>query len=102
MSDEQSAFDGLYKIIICSLVSFLSLQLYKFLQSELKQKLSLRNARMKLRAFSEKAHIGKIRNFSNEATVRDFFLFPTVCLFDFCKNMNPRFYILFLVDKSMT
>ena len=78
------------------------MQLYKFLESELEQKLSLENARMKLRAFSEKAHIGKIRNFCNEATERDFFLFQTVCLFDFCKNMNPRRYILFLVDKSMT
>ena len=28
--------------------------------------------------------------------------FPTICIFDFCKNMNPRLYILFLVDKSMT
>ena len=31
-----------------------------------------------------------------------FFLFPTVCNFDFSKNMDPGFYILFLVDKSMT
>ena len=31
-----------------------------------------------------------------------FFLLPTECNFDFCKNMNPRLYILFLVDKSMT
>ena len=30
-----------------------------------------------------------------------FFLFPTVCVFDFCKNMNSRLYILFLLDKSM-
>ena len=28
-----------------------------------------------------------------------FFLFPTVCIFDFCKKMSPRLYILFLVDK---
>ena len=28
--------------------------------------------------------------------------FATVCIFDFCKNMNPRFYILFLADESMT
>ena len=25
-----------------------------------------------------------------------------VCIFDFCNNMNPHPYILFLVDKSMT
>ena len=31
-----------------------------------------------------------------------FFLFRTVCIFGFCKNMNPRLYILFLFDKSMT
>ena len=29
-------------------------------------------------------------------------LFPTVCIFKFSKNINPRFSILFLVDKSMT
>ena len=28
--------------------------------------------------------------------------FATVSIFDFCKNMNPRFYILFLADESMT
>ena len=28
-----------------------------------------------------------------------FFQFPTVCIFDFFENMNPRLYILFLVDK---
>ena len=26
----------------------------------------------------------------------------TVFIFDFSKNMNPRLYILFLIDKSMT
>ena len=26
------------------------------------------------------------------------FLFPIACSFDFCKNMNPRLYILFLVN----
>ena len=25
-----------------------------------------------------------------------------VCIFDFSKNVNPRLYILFLFDKSMT
>ena len=40
MPDEQRAFDGLQKIIICSFISFLSLQLSEFLQSEIKQKLS--------------------------------------------------------------
>ena len=39
-SDEESAFDGLYKIIICSCITFLSLQLNEFLRSEIKQKLS--------------------------------------------------------------
>ena len=34
-SNEQSAFDGLYKIVICSFISFLSLQLNEFLQSEI-------------------------------------------------------------------
>ena len=38
-SDEQSTFDGLQKIIICSFISFLSLYLNKFLQSEIMQKL---------------------------------------------------------------
>ena len=32
----------------------------------------------------------------------NFFLFPTVCIFYFRKNMDPRPYILFLVDKSVT
>ena len=40
MSDEQRAFDGLQKIVNCSFISFLSLQLSEFLQSEIKQKLS--------------------------------------------------------------
>ena len=31
-----------------------------------------------------------------------FFPFPIACIFYFCKNMNPRIYILFLVDKSVT
>ena len=39
-SDEQSAFAGLKIIIICSFISFLSLQLNEILQSEIKQKLS--------------------------------------------------------------
>ena len=38
--DEQNAFDGLWKIIISLFISFLSLQLNEFLQSEIKQKLS--------------------------------------------------------------
>ena len=52
--------------------------------------------------FSKKVHTGKFRNFWNEITEKSFFLFPTVCIFDFCKNTNPRLNILFLVDKSMT
>ena len=40
LSDEPNAFDGLCKIIVCSLISFLSLQLNEFLQPEIKQKLS--------------------------------------------------------------
>ena len=39
-SDEQSTFDGLWKIIICSFINFLSLQLNEFLQSEIKKELS--------------------------------------------------------------
>ena len=56
----------------------------------------LRNGPTKHWAFSEKTQIGKIRNFWNEKT---FFLFPTVCIFDFCENMNLRLHILFLVDN---
>ena len=52
--------------------------------------------------FSEKAHIGKFRNSWNEITEKYiFFPFPTVCIFYFCKNINPRLYVLFLVDKSI-
>ena len=40
-SDEQSAFEWLKKIVICSLISFLSLQFNQFLQSEIKWKLFL-------------------------------------------------------------
>ena len=39
-SDEQSAFDGLKKVIICLFINFLNLRLNEFLQSEIKQKLS--------------------------------------------------------------
>ena len=53
--------------------------------------------------FLKKVHIGKIRNFWNEITEKNFFfLFPTVWILDFCKNMNPRRYISFLVQKSIT
>ena len=38
----------------------------------------------------------------SEKLKKIYFLFPTVCIFDFSKYMNPRLYILFLVDKSMT
>ena len=38
-SDEQSAFDGLQKITICSLISFFCLQLNEFRHSQIKQKL---------------------------------------------------------------
>ena len=56
---------------------------------------------MKHWAFSEKAHIDKIRNSWIEITEKyTFFLFPTVYIFDFCKNMSLN--ILFLVDKSLT
>ena len=40
LSDEQIAFDGLDKIIISSFISFFSLQLNEFLQSEINEKLS--------------------------------------------------------------
>ena len=36
-SDERSTFDGLQKTIICLFISFLSLQLHKFLQSKIMQ-----------------------------------------------------------------
>ena len=58
---------------------------------------------MKYWAFSEKVRIEKVRNSWIEITEKyTFFLFPTVRIFYFCKNMNPRLYILFLVDKSVT
>ena len=41
-----------------------------------------------------KTHLWKIRNFWNEIT-DIFFLFSIVLIFDFCKNMKPRLYILF-------
>ena len=37
-SDEQSVFDGLHKIFIGCYISFLSLQMSEFRQSEMKQK----------------------------------------------------------------
>ena len=40
LSDEQSAFDGLQKIVSCLLISFFSLQLNEFLQSEIQQTLT--------------------------------------------------------------
>ena len=40
LSDEQTSFDELDKIIISSFISFLSLQLNEFLQSEINKKLS--------------------------------------------------------------
>ena len=40
LSDEQRAFDGLWKIIIYSFINVLSLHLNEFVQSEIKQKLS--------------------------------------------------------------
>ena len=58
---------------------------------------------MKHWAFSEEMQIWKSRIFWNELTEKNiFFLIPRVFIFDFCKNMNPRLSILFLVDKSMT
>ena len=61
------------------------------------------NALTKNWAFSEEMQIWKIRIFWNELAEKNFFfLFQTVFIFDFSKNMNPRLYILFLVDKSMT
>ena len=47
--------------------------------------------------------IWKIRIFWNKLTEKNFFfLFQTIFIFDFSKNMSPRLYILFMVDKSMT
>ena len=37
LTDEQSAFDGLKNLTICPFISFLSLQLNEFPQSEIKQ-----------------------------------------------------------------
>ena len=34
--------------------------------------------------------------------LKKIFLFATVCILYFYKNMNPRLSIFFLVDKSMT
>ena len=45
------------------------------------------------RVFFWKNTYEKIRNFSNVITEKKI---------DFCKDMNPRLYILFLVDKYMT
>ena len=46
----------------------------------------------------------KVRIFWNELTEQKlfFFLFPTICIFYFCKNVNPHLYILFLANQSMT
>ena len=62
-----------------------------------------KNALTKLWAFSEKSHVGKIRNLWNEITQKNFFFFlqPSVILI-FVKNMNPHLYILLLIGKSMT
>ena len=40
-------------------------------------------------------------HFLKKWTWETFLKFPIVCIFAFRKNMNPRLYILFLVDKSM-
>ena len=45
----------------------------------------------------EKLGISELKQLKNF-----FFLFQTVCIFDFCENMNQGLYILFLVDKFMT
>ena len=45
--------------------------------------------------------IWKIRIFWNELAEKNIFLlFQTDFIFDFSKNMTPRLYILFLIDKS--
>ena len=56
---------------------------------------------MKHSAFFKKAHIGRLGISEVKQLKKIFLLFPTVCIFYFCKNMNPRLYILFLADKSM-
>ena len=53
-SDEQTAFVGLYKIIICSLISFFSLQLNEFLQLEIRQKLSSVKKNISITAIADK------------------------------------------------
>ena len=58
--------------------------------------------RRNIEHFLEKTDIWKIRIFWNKLTEKFFFLFSTVCVFYFCKNLNPRLYDLFLVYKYMT
>ena len=54
------------------------------------------NAPTKYWALSDLTHIWKIRIFWNEVTKeKTFFLFPTVCIFGFCRNMNPVFLFSF-------
>ena len=57
---------------------------------------ALRNTPRKNWTFFEKAHIEKFRNSWNEITKKYiFFLFPTVCIFDFCKIWTPVFAFYF-------
>ena len=69
-SNEQSAFDGLYKIIICSFISFLSLQLNEFLQSEIKQKLSSDQKITCINAIADKDIVSRILHSSPQSAIR--------------------------------
>ena len=48
--------------------------------------------RRNIEHFLKKVHIGKFRNFWNQITEKScFFLFPIVCIFDFCKHPSLHF-----------
>ena len=60
------------------------------------------NSPTKIEHFLKKRTFEKLGICEMKQLKKFFFLFPMVCIFDFCKNINPRLYILFSVDKSMT
>ena len=66
-----------------------------------KRILHVRNTDFFLKFFCNRK--SKIRISEIKKTEKILFrLFATVYIFDFCKNINPRVSILFLVDKSLT